>query len=288
MTTLRNSTVALALAGGMALAGTSAQAGSSDHLAAVLESQSEEVQARYAYRHPQETLDFFGIKPGMTVLEALPGGGWYTRILMPYLGSDGHLIGADYASDMFPLFGFFNDEQLEEKKTWVEDWTAEVEEARDDGDATVSAFQLGSMPNDMAGSADAALLIRATHNLARFQSQGEYLTKALADVNRVLKPGGIVGVVQHHATASMPDEQTDGSFGYLRKEFVVDQMEQAGFELIGEIDINANPKDQPGPEEFVWRLPPALFTSREDAELKAKYEAIGESNRMTLKFRKVR
>ncbi|MEO0997782.1 MAG: hypothetical protein AAFX58_09705 [Pseudomonadota bacterium] len=95
-------------------------------LDAVLAAQPDEVQARYDARHPAETLQFFGIEPGMDVVEFLPGRGWYTKILIDYLGSDGALIGADYALEMFPLFGFFNEEQLKAKETWVEDWTADT------------------------------------------------------------------------------------------------------------------------------------------------------------------
>ena len=99
-----------------------------ERLASVLAAQPEDAQARYTYRHPQETLEFFGIAPGMTVVEALPGGGWYTKILLPYIGQEGRLIGADYSGDMYPLFGFFSEEQLEAKKTWVTDFPADAAE----------------------------------------------------------------------------------------------------------------------------------------------------------------
>jgi len=102
----------------------------------------------------------------------------------------------------------------------------------------------------------------------------------------VLKPGGTMGVVQHHAREDMSDEFADGSHGYLKKSFVIAAAEQAGFEFVAESDINANPNDQPGEEDIVWRLPPSFATSAEDPELKAKLAAVGESNRMTLKFRK--
>ena len=105
----------------------------------VLQAQPEEVIARYDSRHPKETLDFFGVKPGMTVMEGLPGGGWYTKILMPYLGNEGKIIGTDYAADMFPLFGFFSDERLEAKKTWVATWTAEAQSWRDEGSTRESS-----------------------------------------------------------------------------------------------------------------------------------------------------
>jgi len=255
-------------------------------LAEILAAQPEEVQARYEHRHPQETLEFFGIEPGMTVVEALPGGGWYTKILLPYLGPDGRLVGADYALEMFPLFGFFSDEQIEAKETWVEDWTAEAEEWAGEDAAAVSAFVLGSLPEEMAGTADAMLFIRALHNLARFEDEGGFLTAALADAYAVLKPGGVVGVVQHEARPDMPDEWADGSAGYLKQAFVINAFEEAGFELAAESDINANPADQPTADDVVWRLPPTLATSREDPELREELQAVGESNRMTLLFRK--
>lgn len=92
---------------------------SAELLTAALDAQSEEMKARYAARNPAQTLAFFGIEPGMTVVEALPGGGWYSKILIPYLGDSGTLVGVDYALDMWPKFGFMSDEQLEEKKTWT-------------------------------------------------------------------------------------------------------------------------------------------------------------------------
>ena len=94
-----------------------------DRLQQVLDAQPAAVKARYAARHPRQTLEFFGVKPGMTVIEALPGQGWYSKILIPYLGPEGQLIGADYAYDMFPKFGFFSDDFIAAKKTWAKDWT---------------------------------------------------------------------------------------------------------------------------------------------------------------------
>ncbi len=258
----------------------------SERLSSVLAAQPEETQARYPYRHPQETLEFFGIEPGMTLVEALPGGGWYTKLLLPYLGNDGHLIGADYAREMYPLFGFFSEEQLKEKDTWIEDFTTDAKEWSGEDGARVAAFEFGSMPDEFKGQADVVLFIRALHNLARFEAEGAYLSAALQNAFDALKPGGIVGVVQHQAPDSMSDEWAGGSHGYLKRDFLVARMEAAGFEFVAGSDINLNEKDQPGEEDIVWRLPPSLATSREDPELKAELEAIGESNRMTLKFRK--
>ena len=260
--------------------------GNSEILAAALAAQPEEVKARYTYRHPQETLDFFGIEPGMTVYETLPGGGWYSKVLLSYLGSEGQLIGADYAADMYSLFGFFSEEVLASKATWVETWSTEANAWRNDDSASVSASQMGSMPAEMQGTADAAVVVRTLHNLARFEAEGGYLTAALADLYAVLKPGGVVGVVQHQARAEMPEEWASGAMGYLKDDFVIERMTAAGFEFVSQSDINLNPKDQPGEEDFVWRLPPSLVTSKDNAKLKAEMLEIGESNRMTLKFRK--
>ena len=258
----------------------------STHLASVLAAQPEEFRARYQYRHPQETLEFIGIEPGMTVVEGLPGAGWYTKILLPYLGSDGQLIGADYAREMFPLFGFYSEEQLKAKETWSEDFIAQAKDWAGDDGAQVSAFVFGSMPDGLKGKADAVVFIRVLHNLARFEAEGGFLTAALRNAYDALKPGGIVGVVQHHARDGMPDDWASGRNGYLKRDFLIARMEEAGFEFVAASDINANDRDQPTEEDFVWRLPPSLATSKKDPELRTNLEAVGESNRMTLKFRK--
>jgi predicted methyltransferase len=112
------------------------------------------------------------------------------------------------------------------------------------------------------------------------------LTAALANAYDVLKPGGIVGVVQHQAPDEMSDDWADGNRGYLKKDRVIAFMENAGFEFIGETGINHNHDDKPGEEDIVWRLAPSFDTSRDNPELKAELAKIGESHRMTLKFRK--
>lgn len=256
-----------------------------------LEAQPEEIKARYDARHPRETLEFFGIEPGMTVVEGLPGGGWYTRVLLPYLGSDGQLIGANYALEIWPHFPFGSEEFIEQMRQWPETFPEEAEVWCEEDCAPVSTFNLGSLPAEFAETADAVVYVRLLHNLARFQNAGidDYLDEALAEAFAVLKPGGTFGVVQHEARDDMPDDWADGSAGYLKKSFVVERAEAAGFELVDESDINNNPDDQPTTDEVVWRLPPSLSVPEdaEDAEaLRARYEAIGESNRMTLKFRK--
>ena len=252
-------------------------------LAGILAAQPEEVVARYAYRNPEQTLNFFGIQPGMTVVEALPGGGWYSKLLLPYLGSEGELIGANYPVGMYELFGW-SEERLAKVATWKTDWPATAQGWVEGDAAKVSAFVLGDLAEEQKGTADAVLLIRALHNLARFEADHGYLSAALSNVFDVLKPGGTVGVVQHAAPDAADDAWANGSRGYLKQSFVIEQMQAAGFEYVSASDINANPQDLPGAEDSVWRLPPTLAGSKDDAERAAAMRAIGESNRMTLKF----
>jgi predicted methyltransferase len=168
--------------------------------------------------------------------------------------------------EMYPLFGFFSDEILESKKTWVADWSAEAETWRDDDSAAVSAFVFGNLPDSMKGTADAVLFIRALHNLNRFESQGGFRTAALQNAFDVLKPGGVVGVVQHQLAEDKPDEWATGATGYLKKSAVIAFMQAAGFELVAESAINENPNDQPGAKDVVWRLPPTLSIEDDNEE----------------------
>ncbi len=263
-------------------------ANSQSALQAILDAQSDDMKARYVYRNPAKTLAFFGIEPGMHVVEGLPGGGWYTKILLPYLGNDGHLQGANYALDMWPLFSFANEEFIASQEKWADGFAEETSEWQGGAEVPVSAFYFGSLDEESHGKADAVLLVRALHNTARFQisGDGDFLKQLLADSFNVLKSGGVLGIVQHEARPETSDEFATGAKGYLKKAWVIEQVEAAGFEFVAESDINQNPKDQPGDADIVWRLPPTLATSRDNEELKAELTAVGESNRMTLKFRK--
>jgi predicted methyltransferase len=264
----------------------SEQAGPS--LAELLDAQPDDVKARYKHRHPQATLEFFGIEPGMTVAEGLPGRGWYTKVLAPYLGASGHIIGVSYSMDMWPLFPFGSEEFVQGRSTWTTDFPADAEEWRGENSATLSAYVFGSVPDEIAGTADVVFFARVLHNLANFENagKGEFLTTALADAYSLLKPGGTFGVVQHHARDEMSDKFANGTHGYLKKDFVIARAEAAGLEFVGELDINANENDRPSEEDVVWRLPPSYNGAGDDAELRAQLDAIGESNRMTLKFLK--
>ncbi len=264
----------------------SASTNNYESLATVLAAQPTEVVARYQYRHPQETLEFFELQPGMTVLEALPGGGWYSKLLLSYLGTDGKLIGADYAQEMWPKFSWASEEFVQERTTWIADWTAKAATWGNSDSAHIEAFKLGSMPDEHIATADRVLFIRALHNLARFEDDGGYLSKALADAYAALKPGGLLGVVQHQAADTMSDAFADGSRGYLKKAFVIEKLEQSGFEYLGGLGINHNHNDQPSEDDIVWRLPPTFDGAEEGSALREELTAVGESNRMTLKFRK--
>ncbi len=258
----------------------------SQRLQSTLAAQSGETKARYSYRRPLQTLKFFGIAPGMTLVEAGPGAGWYSKILVDYLGSEGQLIGAGYSMNMVKKMDGITEEAINRRAEWVSNWPKEASGWASGDSAGVSAFEWGSMPARLEGKADAVLFVRAMHGLARFEDNGGHLTEALADAWRALKPGGIVGIVQHHARDNMSDDWASGRNGYLKKGYIIEKMTQAGFELVAESDMNANRKDQPTESDMVWRLPPSLATSKDDPEAQARFRAIGESNRITLKFRK--
>jgi predicted methyltransferase len=264
---------------------TSAQSNPSEKLDAVLAAQPEEDKARYEYRHPKETLEFFGVEPGMTVVDTLPGDVWYSGILLDYLGPNGKVIAADYSPEMWTKFGDYSPDP-EKKAQWTKTFTEKLEAKRGEDDAAVAAIHYGAVPDELAGTADVVLVIRALHHFNRLEKDGGYLTKALDDMKKLLKPGGIVGVVAHRAPESNSDAWATGDAGYLKQAAVVAAFEKAGFELVEASEINANPKDQPTEKDVVWRLPPTLATSQNDQDLKAKMTAIGESDRMTLKFRK--
>ena len=252
-------------------------------LSAVLDAQSDKAKARFEARHPAETLAFFGIEPGMAVGEALPGGGWYTKVLVPYLGENGKLIGIDYSLDMWPEFSFANEEFIENKKKWPTEFVTKAAEWAPADGAGISATTFGDEAGSNAGTLDAVLFVRALHNLSRFETEGQYMTEAISTTHSLLKTGGIVGVVQHRAPETSPDAWADGSAGYLKSSKIIAAFDVAGFDLVKSSEINANPKDRPTVNDIVWRLPPSLRGSDETKDART---AIGESDRMTLLFKK--
>lgn len=256
-----------------------------DRLDALLTTLPAAEQARFTARHPKEMLGFFGIAPGMTVVEVLPGGGWWTRILLPYLGAGGRLVGADYPLDMWAKFGEYAPNPDEQRK-WPTEWPVEAASWCATDCARIEAFAFGGIPESIKGRVDAVLMFRALHHLSRLDDAGGFYGTTLKETFDLLKPGGVVGVEQHRAPAGNSDAWADGENGYLKQDAVIARFVAAGFEFVASSEVNANPKDRPTEQDFVWRLPPSLQTSAKDPALKAQMEAIGESDRMTLLFRK--
>ena len=254
-------------------------------LTGVIAARSEEDKARDDARHPRETLEFFQVQPGMTVAEGLPGGGWYTRILANYLGGDGTVYGVNYPDRLWPMLSFATPEWIAGRIAATDKFPADVATYTDNG-ITARGFTFETVPPGVKGTVDRVLLIRTLHNLNRFEKQAGTRTKALAAVHAVLKDDGMVGVVQHRAPESAGADWADGSHGYMDEAAVILMFEEAGFQLVAASEINANPLDQPSENDMVWRLPPSLRGSAEDAEQRAAMLAIGESDRMTLLFRK--
>ena len=255
-----------------------------DTLNAVLASRSDEDKVRDDARQPLETLTFFQIKPGMTIAEALPGGGWYTRILANYLGQDGTLYGVNYPDSLWPMLSYASPEWIAERIAATQNFTAKVATFTDNG-ITAQGFTFDTVPPEVDGTVDRVLLIRALHNLNRFQQKAGTRSQALAATHAMLKQDGLVGVVQHRAPATASKEWADGNKGYLNEVAVIAMFAEAGFALVAQSEINANPMDQPSGEDNVWQLPPSLRGNSDDEQRDAMV-AIGESDRMTLLFRK--
>jgi predicted methyltransferase len=250
-----------------------------------LENRSNEDKSRDDARNPMQTLEFFQIAPGMTVAEALPSGGWYSKILANYLGAGGQLYGINYNDDIWPRFGFFSEEGIQQAIERTTKFPAMVNEFAEEAPKSIG-FTFNTPPDELSGTVDRVLFIRALHNLNRFESEAGTMTEALAATSVLLKDDGLVGVVQHQAPETNLDKWADGSAGYLKKSAVIEAFKKAGFELVSEADFNENTNDIPTENDAVWRLPPSYNGTSDDPILKDKVNAIGESSRMTLLFKK--
>lgn len=222
---------------------------------------------RDGFRHPLETLVFFGIKENSTVVEILPGsGGYYMEILAPYLKARGGYIAAkrdeaaapQYLADHQKLLARLKAEPALYEKVLVTKFNADKHEVAS------------------SGSADFVLTFRNLHNWV----ERNEIIGALRAFHRALKPGGVLGVVDHRGRTDMSQEAQMKS-GYVRQDFAIALIEKAGFKLAGASEINANPKDTKDHPEGVWTLPPTYRLKDKD---RAKYQAIGESDRFTIKF----
>lgn len=223
-----------------------------------------ENRARDQYRHPAETLSFFGVKPGDTVIEVFPSGGWYAEILAPLLRGKGRYIAA------VPPGGYSAEATA---KLFASD------PARFDKAVTVVLDPSKQSDLAPAGTVDVVLTFRNVHNLV--MGGDTQAKQAFADFYRALKPGGVLGVVDHRLPETADAEREQKS-GYLKTSTVIRLAEGAGFRLAGRSEVNANPRDTTDHPGGVWSLPPSLRGATD--ETRPKLLEIGESDRMTLKF----
>lgn len=231
---------------------------------------SAENRARDGYRHPSETLAFFGLKPDQHVVEVWPGSGWYAEVLAPYLRESGQYVAAGFVTDGA------------EAPEWRIDMMKKLEARFAADPATFGKpviTQLG-LPSAWiaapAGSADLVLTFRNVHNWLK----GGFEAQMFKAFYAALKPGGTLGVVEHRARPGTSIEKMKSS-GYVTEALVIELATAAGFQLKGKSEINANTKDTTDHPEGVWTLPPTLRLGDKDRD---KYLAIGESDRMTLRF----
>ena len=242
---------------------------------------SESNIERNRYRHPVGTLSFLGLEDGMTVMEIWPGGGWYTEILAPTMRHQGQYIVAAYDVDVpdQPDYRYRLQEAMLEK-------FANAPELYD------QVAVVGYSPPESAslGERDSLDMILTFRNAHGWVSEG-IAESIFAEFARVLKPGGILGVVQHRAAADS-DPKVTAEYGYVSEKTVVELARSAGLYLEARSEVNANPKDSTDHAEGVWSLPPSLAicgsieAEAEKMECQKTYQDIGESDRMTLRFRK--
>jgi predicted methyltransferase len=221
-------------------------------------------KARDVYRHPKATLQFFGLQPDQTVIEITPGAGWYSEVLAPLLRDNGHYIAA------------VTDNNAEAKQDVAALRAKFAADPTEYAKAGIATFNPQAPVFGPAGSADMVLTFRNVHNWA-MAGTAQAMFKAFY---AVLKPGGVLGVVDHRAAPGATLDSVKSS-GYLPTDYIIKLATDAGFKLDGQSEVNANPKDTKDYPKGVWTLPPTLTLGDQD---RAKYLAIGESDRMTLRF----
>ena len=246
-------------------------------LAATLaHSRRDEDRVRDVHRHPAETLAFFQVRPGMTVVDYMPAGGWFSRILIPYLGESGTYIALD--PELHPeMTGYWNT-----YRNTAERFPGEARGWVGDEGARVLGANTDTVPEALHGTADRVLIFREIHNMRRYG----WLHDTLVTARKLLKDDGLLGIEQHRARADAPASYTLGDMGYLREKDVIAILDAYGFDLVASSEVNANPKDPANWETGVWSLPPGYRGAPEGSARRAELEAIGESDRMTLLFRK--
>ncbi len=231
---------------------------------------SDANKARDIYRNPLATLAWLGVKEDMTIVEITPGAGWYAEILAPYVKDKGQYYGAGF--DAESEVKYFRDSAAKFKKKLSSNVAVY-------GNAIVTEL---APPHKTAiapeGSADYVLTFRNVHNWMK----GGYADDVFESMFKALKPGGYMGLVEHRGDESVPQDP-EAKSGYVNQSYVIEMAKKAGFEFVASAEINANAKDTADHPKGVWTLPPRLALKDKDRE---KYLAIGESDRMTLMFRK--
>lgn len=230
-------------------------------------------KARDQYRHPQETLEFFEIEPSLTVLEIWPAPGYYTEILAPMLKQQGKYIAAGFGST-----AKLTPEWRKIIQAKYNDWAAENKPCF--GDVEITELDIPERTEIISAddNVDRILTFRNVHNWLK----GGYAEQMFRVFFDTLKPGGLLGIVEHRAKTGTTTEDMILS-GYITEDAVIQLAKQSGFELVEKSEINANPKDTKDYPQGVWSLPPTLRLGDTDRD---RYLSIGESDRMTLKFRK--
>jgi predicted methyltransferase len=234
-----------------------------------------EDRPRDRYRHPEATLNFFRVEPTMTVAEFGPGGGWYSRVLAPLIAPQGRYLAVNTDTSMRDATA----EQRARMASWPQRFAANVEEWTGVPAASVTAFESDEAPEALAGTVDRILIFRSLHGMRN----GNIADSELRRLRDLLADDGLVGVVQHRAPANETWARSNGTRGYLKQADVIDIFRLNGFELVESSEINANPNDPANWERGVWTLPPVLTLGDENRD---QHVAIGESDRMTLLFRK--
>jgi predicted methyltransferase len=228
---------------------------------------SPENSARDRYRHPKETLLFFGIRPEMKVLEVWPEPGWYTEVIAPLVRERGQYVAAVIAPDPDSKYVTSRLSDYQQKLT-----------SKPDLYGAVAVVTLPTDGSDVvpAGTLDMVVTFRNIHNWMARDSAGQ----VFATLYRALKPGGVLGVTEHRGNPAIPQDPKAKS-GYVNEDYAIRLIEGQGFRLVGESQVNANPKDTKDYEQGVWTLPPTYRLGDQDRQ---KYADIGESDRFTLKF----
>ena len=234
-------------------------------------------RVRDEYRHPAETLAFFDVQPGMTVVDFMPAGGWFSRVLIPYLGDSGTYIGLN------PSVPESMTGNMANMRNYAANLPAQAQGWGGEEGARVIGANSDTVPDELAGTADRFLIFREMHNIRRLG----WFHETMVTARKLLKDGGMLGIEQHRAAPGQPMSYVLGDNGYQREADVIALLSAYGFELVARSDINANPRDPANWERGVWSLPPVFSGAAEGSEERARRAAIGESDRMTLLFRKV-